>query len=400
VNSDSKVLKTLDELLKADRAVVSYECMGHTAKRMYRKSCNLQTSWILAPAHDEFLWNVIWQVVRNVYAFHTKAARFRALLQTSANVVADIAGSTCFTFVAKTMIDKVIVVDDNFIARFDTTLVQKKETKPTRLYLTDLPIHLVFVQSCKPKRISETQHKIPAIIHQTHETKWVTPAMANAMQQIRDHAPNCEYCYYDAGERRSFIKQHYPNALDAYDALIPGSYQTDLFRAVAVYTKGGTYFDSGFIPLNNSNLFQNTLKQNDVIVFPIDVACDGICTGMFASVPKHEYLKKIIDHIIDNVRERKIFANEAWGSLKITGPVAFAEALRSNLVFPLQEGHYANGLRLMSHTHPGASIGRIHSKGEVLYATRYNTYDDDRLIINNGMPHYGVLWEKGLVYKA
>ena len=393
----SVVLRPLDDLLKSGKAVVATTSANEQRGIVFTykpvTQNKFQSWWILAPKHDELLWHVIWQIVRNVYLLHTNGDQLRKL-KSSSNLVSDVAGCGCFTHVTNKLINKALIVKNDFVAQSKDTLTQFKAR------FVHQPFHLVFVQCHKPKVLTKLPHQIPTIIHQTHETRWVTPGMANAMQRIRDHAPNCEYRYYDASEARAFIQHYYPEALDAYDALLPAAFQTDLFRAVVVYVHGGTYFDSGFTPLNNTHLFEHVLEHDDRLVFPIDVTCNGIYNGMFSSVPKHEYLKHIITHIIDNVANQKLFANEPWGSLKITGPLAHAHVLKQNLTFPLQEGRYAKGLRLLSHTHPGKSIGRIHFNNRVYYATRYETYDEDRELNSTGRPHYSILWEKGLVYKT
>ena len=401
VDANALSNKSCDAMLSSDKAFVA-PCTPPTYVDLYgdmtQRQGEYQSWWVMAPPKSGFLWRVIWQVVRNIFGLHTQGQHKCKFTQLSQNVADSTAGSICYTYMACKLKDYVTVCKNDFLAlRHDiTTQLANTFTGAPSQHLGNLPVHLVHVQNQKPKTPCLSKHKIPAIIHQTHETRWVTPAMAKAMQSLRDHAPYCEYRFYDDNERRCFVATHYPNALDAYDALIPGCYRADLFRAVVVYTLGGVYFDSGFSPLEGTDLFNNVIAETDEFVFPIDEWIQGLLTGFFAATPHHPYLKKIIDHIVGNIESRKTFVNHTGGFLKITGPKAYADALQGYLPSPLTEGtHHPNVHLLFFPVGTG-----VYKKGTLIYKTQYSGYYNDQKVINRGVPHYKKLWSRNQIYKT
>ena len=393
--------KSCDAMLSSDKAFVA-PCTPPTHVDLYgdmtQGQGEYQSWWVMAPPKSIFLWQVVWQVVRNVFGLHTQGQHECKFTQLSHNVTDSTAGSVCYTYMACKFKDYVTVCKNDFLAlRHDvTTQLGNTFTGTPGQHLGNLPVQLVYVRNHEAKTTLLSKHKIPAIIHQTHESRWVTPAMAKAMQSLRDHAPYCEYRFYDDNERRRFIATHYPNASDAYDALVSGCYRADLFRAVVVYTLGGVYFDSGFSPLEGTDLFNNVIAETDEFVFPIDEWIQGLLTGFFAATRHHPYLKKIIDHVVDNIESRKTFAHHTGGFLKITGPKAYADALQGYLPSPLTEGTHHPNVHLLFFP-VGTSV---YKKGKLIYKTQYNGYYDDQKVINRGVPHYKELWSRNQIYKT
>ena len=350
-----------------------------------------QTWWVMAPPHSEFLWRVVWQIVRNVFFIHTTSLHNVPFFKGNFSQLDLITGGICYTYVASLYPHTVTICKCDFAEMRDI---------PTRDLTTTqsrvLPVHLVYVQNRTPSVAHKEKHLIPAIIHQTNETRWVTPAMAHTVKQICEHAPTCEYRFYDSQERRAFIKEHYSCALNAYDALVPGAFRADLFRMIVVYTHGGTYIDMGMTPYEHTSLYEHVLEESDEFVIPIDVLPYGLSNGFFAATAKHPYLKLIISHILDNITNRRTFASHPYGMYSVSGPRACEEALRNELHFPLTEGKYANNLRLIQYSvgrHPGVS-----KLGAMLYKRKYDAYYEDQQLLNNDAPHYSLLWKLGNIY--
>ncbi len=93
------------------------------------------------------------------------------------------------------------------------------------------------------------ESKIPKIIIQTSEdNKFKSLYHVNAFYSMLEYNPEFEYRFFDAKERRKFIKEHFPGeVLDAYDAMIPGSFKADLFKYCILYLVGGCYMDNKFL---------------------------------------------------------------------------------------------------------------------------------------------------------
>jgi mannosyltransferase OCH1-like enzyme len=392
IDKDVTVNQRFQELLEAEQALVSpyiprrhVQLFGITTQNQGE----YQSWWVMAPPKSAFLWQVIWQVVRNIFTIHTQGVESSVFTQISPDVRVTVSGGICYTYVASLFKDDVKVCSNKawFVKRKANVLARRK-------YSQGLLTHLVYTPNRPPTKPLNT-HKIAAIIHQTHERRWVTPAMAKAMQKLREHAPYCEYRFYDASERLAFIKQHYPRATTAYQALVPGAFQADLFRVIVVYTTGGVYFDSGMLPEPDVDLFRDVIDKADELVFPIDKWMSGLYNAFVAGVAGHPYLKYIIEHIINTVSHRKYFKKHAAGMFKITGPKAYADALQLQLPVPLIEGKFRNGLRLLNFPNDGY----VYKLGRRLYATKYALYYEEQNLITNA-PYYKDVWKNGDVYNV
>jgi|688.fasta_scaffold07723_8 mannosyltransferase OCH1-like enzyme len=406
VDANALSSKSCDNMLSSDKAFVS-PCTPPLHVDLYgemtQRQGEYQSWWVMAPPKSDFLWQVVWQVVRNIFWLHTKGQHKSKFTQLSQSVADSTSGSVCYTYVACKFKHLVNVCTNDFLSlrHNKTTYTVPRFVGSPSPHLGDLPVRLVYVQDHMPTTKLLTMHKIPAIIHQTHTSRWVTPAMARAMQSLRDHAPNCEYRFYDDSERRALIQNCYPSALDAYDSLIPGAFRADLFRAIAVYSHGGIYFDSGTVPMPNINLFKDVVREDDTFVIPIDAPpSGGLYNAFFASTKRNSHMKTIITHIVHNIRTKQMFAdNWLCGSLQITGPLAYRDALENVSIIPhvLVEGVQTPDLRLISFT--GYPDEIIACGNTPLYKHRYPEYESERHLINGGLPTYRHLWEQNKVYR-
>ncbi len=228
--------------------------------------------------------------------------------------------------------------------------------------------------------------KIPMSIFQTHENRFVPIGMANAIKQIKTHAPNCSYTFYDENERQNYIKNNYPSAFIPYMSLIPGAYRSDLFRYIRLYTEGGIYFDTSLIP--TKILLKDIIKSDDEFVAPFDRKIDDrdivISNGFLVSTPKHQILKFAIENILDIVNYQKYMTNP----LEITGPILLANAV-------IEFGLENKGVNIFRPGHVGNSTMKLDNK--IIYK-KFDKYNEYRIITENSMPHYDTLWKKGNVY--
>ena len=68
--------------------------------------------------------------------------------------------------------------------------------------------------------------------------------------------------------------KYYPQALKAYDMLVPKAYQADLFRYICLYIKGGVYLDCPIYPAHDIKLFRDIIGINDEFVSCLDLGIE------------------------------------------------------------------------------------------------------------------------------
>ena len=177
---------------------------------------------------------------------------------------------------------------------------------------------------------------IPKKIFQTWETNKVAPGMYDAVHTWIDKNPDWEYHFFDKDDRRNFIKDNFPKkVLAAYDNLIPGSYETDLWRYCVLYIHGGVYVDSKLVLCNKLDKLLEvdtkftSVKERD----GLKTIKGGVQVTFICSMPKHPFLKRAIDIIIENI-DSSYFGKNA---ICPTGPLAMGKAI--NLVLGRRERH-------------------------------------------------------------
>jgi mannosyltransferase OCH1-like enzyme len=114
----------------------------------------------------------------------------------------------------------------------------------------------------------------------------------NIIDNNRATNPEYEYKFYNAIERSEYFNQNCPEYFSSYEAVIPGSYKSDLFRYCFLYTEGGIYIDDKISVLKP---FKEWVTDG-IIFFKCAGSDDGIITGFIHSpLPKHpilEYLRE------------------------------------------------------------------------------------------------------------
>lgn len=164
--------------------------------------------------------------------------------------------------------------------------------------------------------------KIPRVIYQTFETSEIPDGMYDAVNSWKNYNVNYEHYFYTEEDRIEFIEKYFSETvLDTYLRLIPGAFRADLWRCCVLYEKGGIYVDADMICLSE---LEDLLEESDEFLISRDdpMATRFLTNGFIASIPKHPFLKKQIDNIVDNVqnlRERYY--------LDISGPALFGKSV-------------------------------------------------------------------------
>jgi mannosyltransferase OCH1-like enzyme len=150
---------------------------------------------------------------------------------------------------------------------------------------------------------------VPRIIHQTwfeEVTKEKYPNMSRLIESFKQSG--WEYKFYTDDNARQFLSTHFPREiLQAYDALRPGAFKADLFRYCALLIHGGVYSDMDV--MLESNL--DAAVGSDIgFMVPVDEPGKPVgrrmClwNGLIAAAPGHPFLAKIIETVVNNVRNR------------------------------------------------------------------------------------------------
>lgn len=169
-----------------------------------------------------------------------------------------------------------------------------------------------------------TDQLIPKKIYQTNDSTLV-PLHRNkfSIEAWKQLNPEYEYHYFDALDRRKFIETHFDETVGkAYDLLLPGAFQADLFRYCLLFVHGGCYVDSQtqpFLPLREVI----TSKLEFLSGEEINEFNYGIWNGFMCCISKHPALKLTIDNTVKNVLER----NYTDSCIGITGPCVLGRSL-------------------------------------------------------------------------
>lgn len=245
--------------------------------------------------------------------------------------------------------------------------------------------------------IKKRLHKIPSIIHMSFYTSSVQLPILKAVYNTIQCHPNYDFNFYDDISCRQMLKQHFPpNVLKAYDDLVPGAYKCDLWRICVLYVYGGLYVDMRYCPLVN---FDDYIDPDTDYFCVNDVQLGHIHNAVIAVVPKYPLFMDYINHIVDNIENRR------YGSttLDITGPGALGKVLFEKLggnkrLLPTMYTKYGKiqsinfNLATFTHeTHAGETIGIVKMPG---------CRDNKSFYAITGKKDYGTLWKERKVYKS
>jgi len=170
---------------------------------------------------------------------------------------------------------------------------------------------------------------IPRVIYQTFETYEVPYGMGDSINSWRNSNPDYEHYFFESDDRIEFLKNYFDkDVLNSYLDLIPGAFKVDLWRCCLLYEKGGVYIDADMICLAPLNSF---IEADDEFIVARDdpMAKSFLANGFIAAKPKHPFLKKQIEKIVSNVKERrKCFY------LDISGPGLLGKAVNECCFLP------------------------------------------------------------------
>ncbi len=219
--------------------------------------------------------------------------------------------------------------------------------------------------------------------------------------------------YADDDDVHAYIAARWPQALEAYDSLVPGAFKADLWRLLVVYEFGGVYADLGFMftePIAEALVHFDT----DELVLVIDVPHgrqEAIYQAFLAAYARHPVILAMIDAVLDNV----VMQDYGQDMLDITGPMAIAKVFRSffgSAAGPLRIGRHAFpdadstdiyqvalGKLVINDAHNAACPNYIVGPGGVMgLCTKFPKYNDI-MYGRRGVPRYSDFYIKRKVFR-
>lgn len=183
-----------------------------------------------------------------------------------------------------------------------------------------------------------SQQRIPKHIIQTDETLPESVFLQRTQEALRLLNPEYTYTFYDAQQRRDLIQTSFPSdVVDAYDTLVPGAFQADLFRYCCLYVHGGCYVDLKMIPRVP---FAAIIDPSSTFLIPLDYertnsmdpsVGTSYLNALLCCTPRHPYLLQLIRRVVHNVHRRSTFVLASYTGttriLDVTGPTMVYDEL-------------------------------------------------------------------------
>ena len=168
---------------------------------------------------------------------------------------------------------------------------------------------------------AHARRSIPRIIFRSHEEDLadLNPKFTEIFSNVLQKNINYSMVYFSEAERIQFIKAFYPQYLKDYSALVPGAFRSDVWRLLILYRYGGIYSD---LSIQYIQKIDDIVRMDDEFVGVIDLDPKTILNCFIAAYPQHPLILKMIEIVMDNVRNRRYNCQ----FLDITGPKALGRA--------------------------------------------------------------------------
>lgn len=240
--------------------------------------------------------------------------------------------------------------------------------------------------------------KIPKQIFLTLDKEYseLPQIIKDNIENTKSINPEYKIRYYSNSDAEKFIEENFPEYLDDYNTLIPGAYKADLFRLLLLYKYGGVYNDIGHVYLKPIHKFISENETLVVCAHDLGSPSDHLYNGIIASVNDHPVIKKSIDIVIENIRNRY----HGRSALEPTGPISFAKAF--NLHFernpdePIDVGMFNEKTKII-----------VHNKGFVedidgtqIIKLKFNNYYEIVYPQGKDKGYYDNLWNQKKIYKS
>lgn len=224
---------------------------------------------------------------------------------------------------------------------------------------------------------------IPLNLYTCWHTKDLPPLMKNNYEKLIQDNPEFNVYLYDECDCREFIQTYFPvDVLNAYNALIPCSYKSDLWRFCVLYINGGVYLDIKYQCKNNFKFIALTEKE----YFVRDIPEKHTYTALIITLPKNEILLKCINQIVKNVNN-KFYGNT---SLDPTGPGLLGSFFSNDEISAFEIYHQGSVIE-----HKLKEYYMVY-KGSIILSNFEGYREEQSLFQKN--KYYTLLWEDKNIY--
>ena len=265
----------------------------------------------------------------------------------------------------------------------DKNTFKRDQRQRKKRLLNDIYIYFALKRKLKMRYPLKVNYQItvPLNIFQTWHTKNVTPSMYECINSIKRNNPRFNYYLFDDHDCREFIRnQFHHDVLNAFDTLIPGAYKADLWRYCVLFINGGIYLDIKYQAVNQFK-FINLLEKEHWV---LDADGDGIYNALIVARPGNTILKRAIDQIVGNVKNRYYGSN----CLEPTGP----KLLSSYFSY-----HEKQSLDMNHEFYFDDFNNRFIYLNHIPILKSYNGYLTDYNNTKN-TEHYAALWSQRRIY--
>ena len=243
---------------------------------------------------------------------------------------------------------------------------------------------------------------IPKFVFRTAKFKIdnLPAQVRNILMTTMRNSPEYIQVYLDDDEHIQFIREEFPEYLNAYLSIIPGAYKADIVRLLLIYRYGGIYNDIGNKYLKPIHQYVN---DNDELVLTKDHIQSGqfsICNGFIGAYKKHPIIKSMIDLVMYNVDNRRYGDNY----LDIAGPNAIGRAF--NRFFDKEDfSEFRDGVFTIPKESQTYKIKVFYRDGRFIKLNgakfiRYKFSKYSKIMYENTkIPHYAEYWNNRNVYQ-
>lgn len=241
----------------------------------------------------------------------------------------------------------------------------------------------------------EEVNGVPLNIYETYGSLSIPPKMKECIDKLRNANPEFNHYLYSDTECLKFIKENFDQEVaDAFTALKPGAYKSDLWRYCILYKLGGVYMDIKLYTSDGVSLKEIIQQTPEVFVLDIDDSSNRCATKLsiynafMISPPKNDIFKKCIDSIVACCKERCY--KDSY--LSVTGPCLLGGIIAETLSSGLEDYKKNNIFKLTS----TASQANIQMKGKTI-VNEYEGYRNDLSSTQKSM-HYAEAWQNKDIY--
>ena len=198
--------------------------------------------------------------------------------------------------------------------------------------------------------------RIPKTLIQTAKSYEALPEeIKQNIADLKSRNPDWTYHFFDDNQLKSYLKENLePHEWELLKEVNPkyGVVLADIFRYLIIYKEGGVYLDvksTATRPLSETidpeaafiiSQWPNKVGQL-YIGYGLHPELADVPGGEFQqwnvmAEPRHPFLKAVIERVFNNIRTYtpSQFGTDAYGVLRVSGPVAFTQA-----IYPLLD-HY------------------------------------------------------------